>query len=248
VKIDKKTNSFSPPSKQLSFNQQSQTKDGSLANYVPQTDGTSYEAALEKIRNASRQIKQELHQSKKVYLKNLGDLSVNSQGAIVFEPENKVNYLPESFGLASFISPAISRQVNEKIAQKPVVVLASEKRTIPYFRYAAIGLITLGIAGFGSLYLYNTKVLEHNLAGKHKTDAIVETQIQQATFVINSPLPSLKVAVKKESGNYHLVAGAFRQEENALSKVADLKEQGYPARSIGENKYGLHQVVYGRLQ
>ena len=37
-------------------------------------------------------------------------------------------------------------------------------------------------------------------------------------------------------------------EENALSKIEQLKEKGYPARSIGINKYGLHQVVYNSFE
>ena len=34
-------------------------------------------------------------------------------------------------------------------------------------------------------------------------------------------------------------------EENADKKINLLEEQGYSARKIGQNKYGLHQVVYG---
>ena len=37
----------------------------------------------------------------------------------------------------------------------------------------------------------------------------------------------------------------LRIPENAETRVNQLREAGYKARTLGENKYGLHQVVYG---
>jgi len=45
--------------------------------------------------------------------------------------------------------------------------------------------------------------------------------------------------------NFHVVAGAFRDPANADKKVAQLKEQGFAAERIGENRYGLHNVAFG---
>ena len=52
------------------------------------------------------------------------------------------------------------------------------------------------------------------------------------------------VSLKKRSGSFHIVAGAFRVEANSDKKLQQLKDLGYNARRIGVNKYGLHQVVY----
>ena len=49
---------------------------------------------------------------------------------------------------------------------------------------------------------------------------------------------------KKQTGNYHVVARAFRVEANSDKKVNQLRELGYKARKIGKNRYGLHDVVY----
>ena len=40
------------------------------------------------------------------------------------------------------------------------------------------------------------------------------------------------------------MAGAFRVKDNATRQVTKLKEKGYHARIIGQNSYGLHQVVF----
>jgi hypothetical protein len=68
--------------------------------------------------------------------------------------------------------------------------------------------------------------------------------LQEATFVINSPLAAATLQVEKLIGNYHIVAGAFRVEANSDKKVQQLKDKGFKARKIGVNRYGLHEVVY----
>jgi hypothetical protein len=57
-------------------------------------------------------------------------------------------------------------------------------------------------------------------------------------------LPAATLNIEKQSGNYHIVAGAFRVEANSDKKVKQLQALGYKARKIGVNKYGLHEVVY----
>ena len=49
--IEADSSTFYPPGKTISFNRQLQTNDGVLANYVASVEGTSYELALQKIRN-----------------------------------------------------------------------------------------------------------------------------------------------------------------------------------------------------
>ena len=69
--------------------------------------------------------------------------------------------------------------------------------------------------------------------------------MQEATFIISNPLPAARLSLEKQSGNYHIVAGAFRVEANSKTKVDQLRAQGFKARQIGENRYGLHEVIYG---
>ena len=89
---------------------------------------------------------------------------------------------------------------------------------------------------------------KHNFVEKQKANTMLENQIQEATFVIENPLPTLNLTLPKQRGKYHIVAGAFRVEENASKKVNQLLEIGYSARLIGANKYGLHMVVYGSYE
>ncbi len=244
ARIDSAHN-FYPPNKRLSFNQQLQTNDGLLANYIAIVEKCSFEVALEKIRKYVKLVKQDLHQGKEYAVENIGFLSLNKQNAIVFAPANSLNFLTDSFGLSSYSSAEINRFSKKDTQDKPVILFTPEKRvSFPYTKYAAIGLLVLGLSGFGGMYYFSSQVHEHNLAEKQKATNLVEDQIQQATFIIENPLPSLLVSVKKPVGNFHIIAGAFREEANALTKITQLKEKGYAARSLGENRFGLHQVVY----
>ena len=87
-----------------------------------------------------------------------------------------------------------------------------------------------------------------NFAQKQKANSKLEKEIQQATFSIASPLPVLELSVTKQTGKYHIVAGAFRVKENAHRKATQLHEKGFAATTLSANKYGLHQVLYASFK
>tara|TARA_R110000850_G_scaffold271031_2_gene404868 strand:- start:263306 stop:264232 length:927 start_codon:yes stop_codon:yes gene_type:complete len=247
--IDTSTHTFYPPSKTLSFNKQLQTNDGLLANHIAKAESCSYESALLKLRNEVKTLKIALESGSPVSFENIGSLQQKPNLQLIFSPDASSNFLTEAFGLSSFVSAAVSRKVVTEQEEKPVLLFTPEKRgATPYIKYAAIGLLALGLSSFGGLFIYNNQVQEHNFVEKQKATTQLENQIQQATFLVNNPLPSLTVSVKTPAGKYHVIAGAFRMEENADTKINQLKEKGYPARAIGVNKYGLHQVVYDSFQ
>lgn len=246
--IDDKTNTFFPPAKTLSFNRHLQTNDGLLANHIAKTENITYEAALFRLRAEVKTLKRKLENGEIVLIPNIGSLKTNKNSYLEFIPETSSNFLIEAFGLSSFVSSKVEREIQKKKVEDSVLLFTPQKRSIPYIKYAAIGLLAIGLSSMGGLYLYNSQVTQHNIVEKQKANSLMENQIQQATFVVNTPLPSLTLGVKKPEGNYHLIAGAFRMEENALTKIEQLKEKGYPARSIGINKYDLHQVVYNSFE
>lgn len=249
--IDGSTHTFYPPAKSLSFNRQLQTNDGLLANYIASANNCSYETALSQIRNFTSKLSLNLSEGEQITLKGIGDFQLNTEGSVQFVPSSSENFDTASFGLSSFISTEIHREVIEskaKVSEETPLLFIPEKRTIPYMKYAAIGLIAIVISGIGVMKLYEGKVQKHNFAEKQKADILVENQIQKATFVISNPLPALRVMVPKQQGRYHIVAGAFRIETNAHKKLNQLIEKGFTPKLIGQNKYGLHQVVYSSYE
>jgi nucleoid DNA-binding protein len=255
AKINDETNTFYPPSKVVSFNEQLKKNDGLLVSYIADVEKISYESAIEKVEKVTRELKSNLAQGETILLKNIGKIVLTNEGKISFEPSNSSNYLTQAFGLYQFVSPSVTREVYKKDVEaiEEVIPLAftPEKRIStgsitqrPYLKYAAIALIALTVGGFAASKYYVGQIEQHNQIAQEEANKEIDSKIQEATFIINNPLPSITLNVTKQSGNFHIVAGAFRVEENCDKKLSELRDLGYNARKIGANKYGLHQVVY----
>jgi hypothetical protein len=251
--INESTNTFYPPKKNLSFNEQIQKNDGLLAHYIADVEKIPFEVANEKIKKRVKILKSLLIQGETLTFQNIGDIVFNSEGKILFEPSYHLNYLTDAFGLSQFVSPAIARvdyketvtTIEDKI---PIAFTPEKRRKTPYLKYAAIAVIALTLGGFIASNYYVNQIETHNQLAQEEAFQQLDNKIQQATFVIENPLPAITLNVSKQSGNYHIVAGAFRIEENSHKKVNQLKQQGFNARIIGINKYGLHEVVYGSYE
>ncbi|MCM4155051.1 SPOR domain-containing protein [Gramella sp. AN32] len=246
--IDADTNEFFPPKKVISFNRQLYKNDGLLANYIASVEHIDYDAANSRIGEFVNSIENSLQAQHEVELANIGKLFLDSEDSVQFEPSSTINFLATSFGLHSFETTQVSREIYKeqvaKIEEKAPIYLTPEKRSSTWIKYAAVGLLAIGLSGFAGLNIYSNQVAQHNIAEQQVAESKLEQQIQQATFVIDNPLPAITFEVEKQEGNYHVIAGAFRVKENAEKKVAELKTEGHKARLLGENKYGLHQVVY----
>ncbi|MDN3723235.1 SPOR domain-containing protein [Aequorivita sp. SDUM287046] len=251
--IDDVSNTFHPPSKIVSFNKQLQANDGLFANYVASVEKCSYETALQKIRIFTAEISKELTEGKTISFKNIGQFSLNAEKSIQFEPLQQQNYSTSAFGLSSFVSPKISREVYQESIdtseeKAPIIFRPERKEARPYLKYAAVAVIAISAIGFGSLKLYENQVQKFNYAERQKANSLVENQIQEATFVIENPLPVLNLQLPKHMGMYHIVAGAYREEENANKKIEQLREKGYSPYKMDATRYGLHQVLYASFE
>ena len=249
ARIDRSSNEFYPPVKTVSFNRQLLNNDGLLANHIVEAEGIEYREALNRIDAFVEELHYVLKENGLVKLENIGRFLVNESEKVEFEPAAKTNFLKESFGLSSIqTAPVIRRSMFEKknLEHKTSSrrVAKTEKTGINWFKYAAVGAMVVGLTGAAGASLYQSRIENHNLAEQQKAFSQLESQIQQATFIIDNPLPAITLSVSKQSGNYHIVAGAFRLEENADSKVDELKAEGFKARKIPANEFGLHQVLY----
>lgn len=259
AKVHDTTHAFYPPKKVLSFNEQIKNNDGLLAHYIADVEKIPFEVAVQKIEKQVTYLKSELVIGKLLSFKNIGNIKNNGEGKMVFEPSYHLNYLTDAFGLSQFVSPCVSRaedvftlhQESTEIEKtvKPVISTVQEKvtetkKSKPYLRYAAIVTIGLTVAGFTSSNYYKNQIESQNQLAQKEATKQLESKIQEATFIIDNPLPAATLTIEKQNGNYHIIAGAFRVKENSDKKVEELRALGYRAHDIGVNKYGLHQVVY----
>ncbi|WP_191858374.1 HU domain-containing protein [Hanstruepera ponticola] len=251
--IHESTHAFYPPKKMLSFNEQIQKNDGLLAHYIADVEKIPFEEASKRIQKRVKYLKSYLIEGETIDFHNIGSLSLNTEGKILFEPSYHLNYLTDAFGLSQFASKDITREVYKEAVEAiekviPITVTPEKRKARPYLKYAAVALIALTVGGLGASKYYVDNINAHNQLAQEQASEQLESKIQEATFVIDNPLPAVTLNVTKQSGNYHIIAGAFRVEENSDKKVSQLKEQGFKARKIGVNKYGLHEVVYASYE
>ncbi len=150
-------NQFHPPFKKISFNRNLKNNDGLLANQISQEENVSYSEANQFISEYTEKLNNELISTKRFDLKNIGTFYSGEENTLLFEQDETVNYLPGSFGLSTFYSPAIKREPLEvkitrtlkdktRIPSKEKSETIVIKRRIPAMRYIAVAASLLIMA------------------------------------------------------------------------------------------------------
>jgi len=244
--VDTETNVFMPPRKSLSFNKQLQTNDGLLTNHLAMTYGLSYREALEDLREQVQIWTDQLENKTPLHFVGIGVLQSNSEGKWQFIPNPENIFQATSFGLAPVQSSIVNREELTTPEQKVIPITTTtekEKTASRYVRYAGVAAIAL-LLGVGGFAWYQKNTQQYNLAQQQLAEKELEKQIHTASFTIANPLPAITLSLPKERQPYHIVAGAFRELENAEKRVLQLQKEGYSARILRENSYGLHEVIY----
>lgn len=253
AQLDEAAHSFYPPKKLISFNPFLKNNDGLLANHLAQTEKIGYEVAVNAIQNEVSQWTNSIQELGRFSIKNVGEFTLNSERNLVFVPADQINYLTTSFGLSSFVSPSVKReeykQVVETLEEKAPIAFTPEKRkSNSVLKYAAIVTVSLGLMGALGYKLYDnylTQVEQETLMVQSNVQKKINQKIQEATFFIENPLPSVTLTVPNEKMPYHVVAGVFRVESNAENAYQSLLKLGFKAKRLPQNKHGLYPVLYG---
>lgn len=260
------SHSFFPPKKMISFNSHIKNNDGLLANHIAQAEKTSYDYALSAIEYEVLNWKKALQENRSFAIKNIGILILNAENNIHFTPNEQTNYLAQSFGLTSFVSPAVKREIElvklETVTEIQETVIEQEKpifnfipetetrRSTPYLKYAAVFVIGLAVAGAVGYPMYQNQIATETILVESAVQKKVQNKIQEATFFIQTPIPAVTLSLKSEKKEavklpYHIMDGAFRSEANAQKRYNQLVAKGYDARVLGVNRNGYYPVLYG---
>jgi hypothetical protein len=245
--------SFFPPKKLVSFNTHLKNNDGLLANHIALVEKMSYENAVSAIQAEVLNWKKSLEDNSFLSIINVGKFSLNSDGNLVFSPYDQSNYLTSSFGLSPYISPIVKREIFEQKIEalevlektKTIPVIAESKKNYPYLKYAAIFVLGLGLTATVGYPIYQNEIATQKIIVETAVQRQIQNKIQEATFFIESPIPAVTLLLENGKLPYHIMAGAFRDEENAQRILDDLIKKGYNAKRIERNEHGLYPVLYG---
>lgn len=253
--LQKESNTFFPPSRELSFNAQLQSNDGLLITHIAEAEKMPYEEALRRVEVIAEDWMKEIREKGQLKLEGLGEFRLTTEAKLRFRPLEQVNFLTSSFGFSPTRAIPIEREVLkqevEALEERAPFVITPEKRGIlglrSYAKYAAI--VFLAIASGISVYTWNNNHSKAVSLAQSQAQKQITERIQSATFFASEPLelPTLILEVtspEPEVLSHHIIAGAFRIKENADLKIQQLQGLGYDAVYVGENRFGLHQVAY----
>ena len=241
---------FYAPKKQLAFNKNLDMSDGLLVNHVALNMNISYAESCIWVEKQVQKWKQQLQDSGKLIIAEVGQFKLDKEQNILFEPASFVNYQIESFGFSSFhASPvaAIKPEPVKKEKAKPAFVKAKTekkretqpfnfKKLIPY----AIALPLVAAMVYiptQTTLLKNTKVYYSNLLPIGETyQAVYSERIAVALPSVQMPVVSEEVAASESANETPVTAAANAASEAAVPAVSKPVE-------VASSKKGAHLIV-----
>ncbi|MBC8147881.1 MAG: SPOR domain-containing protein [Bacteroidetes bacterium] len=140
---------FTPPLKEISFDQSIKENDNLLINHITQIENISESDAKNLISDFVLKTQHELKEGKKVQLKDIGFLFIDISGKIKLDFDKNQSYLMDSYGLSSFDSPAIQRkEVKEKMIEEAAEKLIVKKPKVGIWISIAAVILVIIIFGF----------------------------------------------------------------------------------------------------
>ncbi len=236
-------NQFTPPAKEVAFNNKLTSNDGLLVNYISDVEGIGYFEARQKLENFVEEMQLNLERNRNVYFEGVGYLHYDSRENLQFEPQLKQNLLVESYGLQNFSYEKLyQRQMPKpafKVEYKEPIPVVFQKRKLQKLVVAVPLLMAMALIPMKN----NKEYLSKSDMGLW--DAIMQSApvvqvntAEQASADFTSEITAQPVAQMK----YFIIGGSFRSEENANKYIEQLKEQGYSGKNLGVFK-GLHRIA-----
>ena len=225
-------NTFSPPSKSISFNKNLNGNDGLLANFIAKQESFSFDLASKKIEDYVVKINRSLKLKKSVVFVGVGTLFLDSENRLQFEPANSANYLLESYGLPVYQKQPIKRiTIEDKITKefvdrtRPLIAITGqENKKSKQWLYSA----ALVFLAFGAGFMANTSNLSGDLnyanLNPFTTNACAVYSPISSSFV----LPEIKRTTIEEQINVVNNDSFFVEvalDENENSFIVQLKEK-----------------------
>ena len=125
ARYDQQEQLFLPPLRTLGFNPQLKLNDSLLVQSYVEAYDISYPDALNRIEEEVAELKQHLANDGYYELNDLGKLSVNDEGNLVFEPCEAGILSPDLYGLSSFDVIQICKQ---SVKEDRATIIPVEKK------------------------------------------------------------------------------------------------------------------------
>ena len=243
---DESNGKFYPPSRRISFNSKIKNNDGLIATHISNELGISYEDAVKKIHTQVVTWKKKLNEESLV-LKNIGELSFNSDENIVFVPDLDSNHFLGSFGLPTIYYKKKLKTVytyNNSTLEKYNGLKSEDSASkVPEFIKYAAAMILIISATFFINNEYEKYSFQQKIIVEQENRQKTIQRVENAIFDFGS-IPAIELELKIKSNKYHIIAGAFGIQSNADNLYNKLLNKGYNPTKLSINDKGLLPVSF----
>ena len=240
------------PSYELIFNSKLSYNDGLLAESLMKTNNESYEVAINKIKSASEELRNNLLKQDEVVWNNLGTFKINKENILTFLP-NKSYIRPQLYGLTNSRLKPAGLILSETSDKENLIPIKS------FFRYVASAVAVALLLFFAAVSYnnYNSKSQHADIVSKplifnknhtktispKTTQPTVEANnLKAASSKTTNTTASLTSKADNEitqsplssSVNYYIVVGVYEVREVAEKTLSTLKNQGFSTASMIE--------------
>jgi nucleoid DNA-binding protein len=256
ARIDKGTDTFFPPVKQISFNRNLNHNDGLLVGSISGSSEINYGDARNMVDEFVASLRKKLERGEKVRFDRIGIFTNNQEGNVQFEPDHDVNYHLGSYGLDSFqFSPLEGYDVRKRITgnKDRATVKRASMRKILWRAAIIIPVLAVLTAIPLTTDIFRSKVetttmnplvtaeFENNKKAVDeekpaKAEEIIITEKQNIPPVVETAAPLFK-----EDMHFYLITGSFKLKQNAYNQADVLRKEGYDPEIL-DGPNGFYRV------
>lgn len=132
ARLDEQRRLVHPPSKELSFNRHLVRQDGLVVDRLMRREGLDFHAANRRIEAEVEHWKQHLEHKGRVEVPLIGTFFHDAERNLQFEPDKRVNYLKDAYGLRPVAAvPAVKHVLETPMPPKLAVAAGDAKQGAP---------------------------------------------------------------------------------------------------------------------
>ena len=264
--IDYANHRFTPPYKEIVFNNKLKNDDGLLVDFMIEKESLTKEDALAKIRSFVNQSEAILDVNSELVLEGIGKIRKFGDDYILTS-KTETNLLGDSFGLTEFNVQPVFRTETYQIIKERIVVEQKEKNTeytvavenvddtpevVKTRKPGIVRTFAVATLAFLLLFAFNWKTEQ---TGSNFASWNPFLYSSPNEFLINFMEPekvleseNLKISEPEkvlESHHYFIVGGSFQTLDRAEFCLKDIRSQGFENASLLEkNDKGYIRVYY----
>lgn len=240
ARIDKASDTFYPPAKQISFNRNLNHNDGLLVGRISGTAGISYGDARNLVDEFADSLKKKLEKGDRIIFDHIGTFMNNQEGNVQFEPDRSVNYHLDSYGLESFRFPPLEgydarKRMGKNIMKEPVKRASMKKILWRAAVILPVLAVLVAIPFSRDMFRHGVEATTLNPLVTAELDENKKAVEEAVVSVLSVDIPA-KIVVPaaetqspavNEEMHYCLITGSFRLMQNAKNQAEMLRKEGF---------------------